>query len=445
MSGNIVPSRPRWPSLIKPAIACALLAASLSASAVPSFARQTKQECATCHVGSLGPQLTPYGMQFKLGGYTETTGETSPLPLSAMLIAGFTRTKDDLAEAPEHYRTNNNSAIGEASVFLAGKLYGNVGAFVQATWEGVSRRWAMDSMDVRYAGKTRIADEDVILGASFNNRPTVQDPLNTTPVWSFPFTSAPEDFAPVPEASPVIAGALDGRVFGLTGYVSTGSGLYAEAGGYRAASRRYLLDSNAIEDRSEAGQQLQGTAPYWRLAYIKDRTREKSRDMFSVGLFGMNSRLRDFNSSGPNDRFDDLGVDANYQYIGNRTHVFTAGGSYINERQTLRETPAEHRHLTLDQFKLTTSYHYDKTYGATLSRFDTRGSSDDVLYANRKPDSNGWIVQFDWTPFGKADSWLEPWINLRVGLQYTHYGKFDGTSAGASGNDSTYLFAWTAF
>ncbi|WP_083903159.1 hypothetical protein [Azoarcus sp. KH32C] len=422
-----------------------MLAASFSALAVPNFARQTKQECATCHVGSFGPQLTPYGMQFKLGGYTEATGEISPVPLSAMLVAGFTSTKDDLPEAPRHYRTNDNSAIGEASIFLAGKLLDNLGAFVQATWEGVSRRWAMDSMDLRYARKTSIGGEDMLLGASFNNRPTVQDPLNTTPVWSFPFTGAPEDFAPVPEASPVIAGALDGRVFGLTGYVFTTNGFYAEAGGYRAATQRYLLDTNAITDKTDAGEKLQGTAPYWRLAYIKDRTREKSRDMYSVGIFGMNSRLRDFNSAGPSDRFEDVGVDANYQYIGNRTHVFTASGSYIAERQTLLDTPAEHRHLRLDQLKLTTSYHYDKTYGATLSRFDTKGSSDDIRYANGKPDSNGWILQFDWTPFGKADSWLEPWVNLRVGIQYTHYDKFDGTSSGASGNNSTYLFAWTAF
>ncbi|MBI2734436.1 MAG: hypothetical protein HYX44_14390 [Aquabacterium sp.] len=37
------------------------------AQAVPSFARQTGQDCAACHIGAYGPQLTPFGIKFKLG------------------------------------------------------------------------------------------------------------------------------------------------------------------------------------------------------------------------------------------------------------------------------------------------------------------------------------------------------------------------------------------
>ncbi|MGO9983712.1 MAG: hypothetical protein ACLPIX_05815, partial [Rhodomicrobium sp.] len=39
-----------------------------AASAVPAYARQTGQPCATCHTAF--PELTPYGRQFKLTGYT---------------------------------------------------------------------------------------------------------------------------------------------------------------------------------------------------------------------------------------------------------------------------------------------------------------------------------------------------------------------------------------
>ena len=39
-----------------------LLAAAPVAHAVPSFARQTGADCAACHVGAFGPQLTPYGI-----------------------------------------------------------------------------------------------------------------------------------------------------------------------------------------------------------------------------------------------------------------------------------------------------------------------------------------------------------------------------------------------
>src|SRR5260370_28529001 len=41
-----------------------------NAHALPSFARQTGQRCAACHVGGDWPQLTPWGRFFKLSGYT---------------------------------------------------------------------------------------------------------------------------------------------------------------------------------------------------------------------------------------------------------------------------------------------------------------------------------------------------------------------------------------
>jgi hypothetical protein len=53
--------------LVLPAL---LLGAGMAgpAEAVPSFARQTGQECPACHVS--WPELTPYGRYFKLTGYT---------------------------------------------------------------------------------------------------------------------------------------------------------------------------------------------------------------------------------------------------------------------------------------------------------------------------------------------------------------------------------------
>ena len=51
------------------ALALAVIATSATpARAVPSYARQTGQECIACHVSF--PELTPYGRYFKLTGYT---------------------------------------------------------------------------------------------------------------------------------------------------------------------------------------------------------------------------------------------------------------------------------------------------------------------------------------------------------------------------------------
>jgi len=95
-----------------------------SAQAVPSYARQTGSECASCHVGGFGPQLTPYGIRFKINGYTDTDGKEGKIPLSAMMVVNATRTAKDAPEADkvDHFNSNNNVAMQEASVFVAGKL-----------------------------------------------------------------------------------------------------------------------------------------------------------------------------------------------------------------------------------------------------------------------------------------------------------------------------------
>ena len=66
-----------------------LLGASSASWAVPSFARQTGQDCVSCHVGGFGPQLTPFGVRFKIGGYVLSDGKPDKVPLSAM-VAYFT-------------------------------------------------------------------------------------------------------------------------------------------------------------------------------------------------------------------------------------------------------------------------------------------------------------------------------------------------------------------
>ena len=69
-----------------------------------------------------------------------------------------------------------------------------------------------------------------------------------------------------------------------------------------------------------------------------------------------------------------------------------------------------------------------------------------------KPNTSGFIVQADWTPFGKEDSPHSPLLNLRLGLQYTGYFKFNGASNNydgfgrdASDNNAVYGFMSVAF
>src|SRR6202030_4015758 len=82
----------------------ATFAAINSAQAVPSYARQTGQECIACHVSF--PELTPYGRYFKLTGYT--IGKTfvssegfNYVPMAVMAQASVTNTKNNHAMDPE--------------------------------------------------------------------------------------------------------------------------------------------------------------------------------------------------------------------------------------------------------------------------------------------------------------------------------------------------------
>src|SRR5579862_1524296 len=86
------------------AVALVLLVAMLArpAAALPAFAAQTGQPCQMCHVGGFGPQLTPYGRNFKLSGYTQRATSFS-VPLSAMAEASYIRTSKPQDPPPDGY------------------------------------------------------------------------------------------------------------------------------------------------------------------------------------------------------------------------------------------------------------------------------------------------------------------------------------------------------
>src|SRR5271157_4534215 len=166
-----------------------------SAAALPSYARQTGQTCSTCHTAF--PQLTPFGRRFKLGGYTAEGGEYTwpPYPPISFMVQGtFTHYNSALTAPMGTYAppspnggfdTNNNYFDGQQiSAFYGGKIYGNLGAFVQMTYSNdYGRSFGLDNTDIRYADTVKLAGFDVLYGLTVNNNPTVQDVWNTTPVW----------------------------------------------------------------------------------------------------------------------------------------------------------------------------------------------------------------------------------------------------------------------
>jgi hypothetical protein len=144
--------------------------------------------------------------------------------------------------------------------------------------------------------------------------------------------------------------------------------------------------------------------------------------------------------------------------------VVNINSSYIFERRKLNASYAlgasNFPSGRIDDLTFDVSYYYDRRWGVTGSIFRTVGSFDDGLYGpaqdsgslSGRPTSTGWMLQADYTPFGRDESWGRPWANVRLGVQYTGYTRFnggvtnyDGFGRNASDNDTFTAFVWTAF
>jgi hypothetical protein len=423
-----------WRLAIPAALA---LLASTQAQAVPSFARQTGQDCAACHVGAFGPQLTPYGVKFKLGGYVDGNGKGN-VPLSGMVVLDSSKYKV-LNENTEQYDSKRKTGLAEASLFLAGKLADHVGSFVQVTNSGIEHHTGIDQADVRATGTTNLGEHEALIGVSVNNNPTVQDPFNTLNVWSFPYTGS--DRLSYPGAD-LQSASVEQRVIGINAYTLIDDSFYGELGTYNSISpsMQSRLGSGRYQDPTAVPLNAYpslSNAPYWRLGYMQDlRTRA-----WNVGLLGFSGTIKDRLDTSLSTKFNDMGIDGGYQFLGTREHVVTVNGSYMREKVT--DTLNSEGKYTSKNLKLATSYHYLNTYGATVGYF--KGSySGDV-----KGGNSGALYQVDYTPWGKENSWYAPWANVRLGLQYVRFNTSSDidTSLGQKVSDlnSLRLFAWTSF
>lgn len=425
------------------------------ADAVPSYARQTQQPCSGCHVGGFGPQLTPFGRQFKLSGYTLKVGDDAKLPLSAMMVESFTHTQKAQPEAPgKHFSRNDNVELEQASLFFAGRLSDHLGAFVQATYEQNGGIVGWDNAELRYARTFSGARHNGIWGLTVSNNPTLSDVFNTAPAWQYPYMAP--DLAPGAPAAPILFGGLGGQVIGASAYTQIDGAWYIEAGGFRTLSPAFLGHVNADFDG-----RLSKVAPYARIA----RTWDIWGGNLEVGGFALDAHRQlagedelgnVVSLAGPSDHFRDLGVDASYQNFGDGTHTYTVNALYVDERQHLDATfdagGAEHLRNSLQALNINGSYWYHNTWGATLGAFANNGSADAILYGDtRSPNTQGGTVELDWNPLGQADSWGAPWANIRIGLQYTFYTRFsgavhniDGAGRNASDNNTLFAYLWLA-
>jgi hypothetical protein len=234
-------------------------------------------------------------------------------------------------------------------------------------------------------------------------------------------------------------------------------------------------------------QNLKGLNPYWRLAY----TRELGAHNFMVGTTGMIAHAYQLNpdpsSSDPLATIPDnlglyrnAGVDAQYQYLLD-PHTVTVQVAYMREKQVYSTnvmaaapaylvaagTPgaAPGSSDTDNVFRAKASYVYQAKYGGSLAFFNKTGSTN-TLNQTAGYDGSGNIYcadptvcrvvgNFSGNPGTRGmtyEAFWTPLQNVRVGLQYTAYSKFNGASSNydgfgrnASDNNTLYGYVWFAY
>lgn len=417
------------------------------ACAVPSFAQQTGQPCAACHVGAFGPQLKAYGREFKLYGYVAAEGKPVALPLAAMAHASFTRTNaDQAAAAARWFGRNDNTAVDQVSLFYAGRITSSIGAFFQVTYDGVTRQASLDNVDIRHSREAELLGTQVVFGLTVNNNPSVQDLWNSTPVWGFPYNQS--RLARTSAASALVDGRLAQRVAGLGAYALWDDWLYTEVTAYQGLGRslRNLTGITPVDSVDTTD----GLIPYWRLAV----QHEFGRHYVQAGTFGLRGSVYPGgdHSAGQADTLTDIGFDANWQWVQDprrvASDVVSAHLTYIREQASLRASrvlAGTRKSDTLDTFRVDASYSLAATVTPTLQYFQNRGTPDAQYWgtASGRPDSAGVIAEIAYVPFGKPDSPFK-WFNIRLAAQYVMYTRLDGEALHASGNNALYLSIWGA-
>ena len=453
-------------------VAAWLLLAPQAAEALPTFASQTGQPCTACHIGGFGPQLTPLGRAFKIGGYTQTGGDgwRSKIPLSVMMMGSLTSVAKAVPadQVTSGYKANNNFNLDQASLFIAGNLGAYSGAMIQITGGNNLAAFNSDNADIRpFTTAFDVGDKELRVGITINNNPTVQDPYNSSYAWGYPYIS-PRLAPTATLGQPILSSGMGTNSMGYTGYLWWDKSLYFEGGFYQTQSPWML---KAGGNNYGIGS-TPGVAPYVRAAYEWNWGDNSAHAgaMFMQANVSPVSGVRQTSAAFGQDTYTDMSADAGYQYLGTGKHVFTVDAIYTHEQQALNASAASFNNANgtsfgskynLDQFRISGAYWFNNTYGLNLNYQRTWGSANPVLYAPgeytgsaaSRPGTDAYVVELDWVPFGKDDSWAAPLANLKLGIQYIGYVNYNGgssaydgvTGRSASNNNTIYAFAWLAF
>jgi hypothetical protein len=438
-------------------VAVLLIGLPRAADAIPAFAAQTGEPCSACHIGF--PQLTAYGREFKLEGYI--AGGLSPelQNFAAMSQMGFTQLHDKVPGglAPD-FASNNAWSVQQTSLFYGGALYAPIGlgAFVQATYDGIGHQFSWDNTDIRLARPASFFNHPLFYGFTFNNNPGVADLWNTPPAWGYPFI--PPGLGVGNSAAPQLA-SLGQVVAGVGAYaalnVTLNDMLYVEGDIYKS-----LPNHTAYALGVGPETPIYGPIPYLRVA-LQHSWAGSSIEVGAIGLED-NPYPAGF-THGPTDHLLDLGLDSQFQWI-TPTQAYSLQAEYIHEAQhwgaSFRQGGTANLNDTLNDVTLTASYLLLQKYGVTESYNLIDGNGDPVLYsaspisgdANGKPNTTSFTTELDYYPFNNGGPKFLPVANAKFFVEEIIYPQFnglarnyDGNGRSAQANDVLFTGVWLAF
>jgi len=201
---------------------------------------------------------------------------------------------------------------------------------------------------------------------------------------------------------------------------------------------------------------VKGNAPHLRFAWEKDW----DVNSFEIGMHALQAKVfpDPDKLSGPTDRYTDLMLDSQFQRD-DGDNMYSVHGFFIHEKRDWHASfpgTASNSSDNLNTLNLSAHYWYQRKIGGGVGFFDYRGSTDMGMYgmggmpsamgnATGSPDTRGWIFEGDYLPLKNRE-------NLKLGLRYTAYTKFNGASdnyngfgRNASDNNSVFAYLWLLF
>jgi hypothetical protein len=182
---------------------------------------------------------------------------------------------------------------------------------------------------------------------------------------------------------------------------------------------------------------------------------DDGRSYWQVGTYGIDAHVLPGGAapSGKTDHITDFAADANWQFTFHPRQIasdmVSAHATIIGETEDLEASSVLYgtrRHDGLTTARADISYTIGATVTPSAQIFHTGGSTDPTLWStlNGSPNSDGYVLEVAYVPWGKPKS-IIGWGNLRLAVQYIGYTKFDGTSRGASRNNTLYPNLWIAW